>query len=145
MGSIGRGMLAVPVLAPVAAGAAGCTIESGTNEGKISTTAGTYLRTLAKGDSARACAQLTASARGRDCAHTIKARTSRLDPAALNRAADHSLDIDVHGNTATARLSEPGGARFALVKLGARWCIDSGYTSRSPGSRLGARDAHQRR
>jgi hypothetical protein len=77
---------------------------------------------------ARACARLTASARGRDCAQTIKARTSRLDPAALNRAADHSLDIDVHGNTATARLSEPGGARFALVKLGARWRIDSGYT-----------------
>jgi hypothetical protein len=96
--------------------------------GKISTTAGTYLRALAKGDSARACAQLTASARGRDCAQTIKARTSWLDPAALNRAADHSLDIDVHGNTATARLSEPGGARFALVKLGARWRIDSGYT-----------------
>jgi pimeloyl-ACP methyl ester carboxylesterase len=128
MSSIGRGMLAVPVLALVAAGAAGCTIESGTNEGKISKTASTYLRALAKGDSARACGQLTASARGRDCAHAIKASTSRLDPAALNRAADHSLDIDVHGNTATARLSEPRGARFALAKLGARWRIDSGYT-----------------
>jgi hypothetical protein len=128
MGSIGRGMLAVRVLALVAAGAAGCTIESSTNEGKISTTASTYLRALAKGDNARACAQLTASARGRDCAQTIPARTSRLDRAALNRAADHSLDVDIHGNTATARLSEPRGARFALVKLGARWRIDSGYT-----------------
>ena len=119
-------MLAVPVLALVAAGTAGCTIESGTNQGKISTTASTYLRALANGDSARACAQLTPSARGLDCAHTIKARTSRLDPGALNRAADHSMDIDVHGNTATARLSEPRGARFALAKLGARWRIDFG-------------------
>jgi pimeloyl-ACP methyl ester carboxylesterase len=121
-------MLAVPVLALVAAAAAGCTIESGTNEGNISKTASTYLRALAKGDSARACAQLTASARGRDCPQTIKARTSRLDPVVLNRAADHSLDIEIHGTTATARLSEPGGARFALVKLDARWRIDSGYT-----------------
>jgi pimeloyl-ACP methyl ester carboxylesterase len=126
--SIARGMLAMPVLALVAAGAAGCTIESGTNEGKISKTAATYLRALAKGDSAGACAQLTPAARGRDCAHTIKARMSRLDPAALNRAVDHSMDIDVHGSTATVRLSEPRGARFALAKLGARWRIDSGYT-----------------
>ena len=51
-------MLAVPVLALIAAGAAGCTIESGTNEGKISTTAGTYLWALAKGDS-----------HGRPCTH----------------------------------------------------------------------------
>ncbi len=121
-------MLAVPVLALVAAGAAGCTIESGTNEGKISTTASTYLRALANGDSARGCAQLTPSARGRDCAQTIEARRSQLDPAALNRAANHSVDIDVHGTSATARLSEPGGARFALVKLGARRRIDSGHT-----------------
>jgi pimeloyl-ACP methyl ester carboxylesterase len=128
MGKIGRGVLAVPVLALVAASAAGCTIESGTNEGKVSTTANTYLRALANGDSARACAQLTPSARGLNCAQTIKARTSRLDPAALNRAADHSLEIDIHGNTATVRLSEPRGARFALAKLGAEWRIDSGYT-----------------
>ena len=121
-------MLAVPVLALVAAGAAGCALESGTNAGKISQTTTTYLRALAEGDSAGACAQLTAAARGPDCAHTMKARMSRLDPAALNRAVDHSMDIDVHGNTATARLSEPRGARFALAKLGAGWRIDSGYT-----------------
>jgi hypothetical protein len=54
MGSIGRGMLVVPGLALVAAGAAGCTIESGTNEGKISKTASIYLRALANGDSVRA-------------------------------------------------------------------------------------------
>jgi pimeloyl-ACP methyl ester carboxylesterase len=132
IGSIGRGVLAVPVLALIAAAAAGCTIESGTNEGKISTTASTYLRALAKGDGARACAQLTPAARGQDCAHTIKVRTSRLDPSALNRAADHSLDIDIHGTIATARLSEPRGARFALVKLGTRWRIDSGYTLGPP-------------
>jgi hypothetical protein len=130
MGSIRRGMLAVPVLALVAAGAAGCTIESGTNEGKISTTAGIYLRALARATTPR-----LRPAHGLRPGAGLRAddqgRTSWLDPAALNRAADHSLGIDVHGNTATARLSEPGGARFALVKLGARWRIDSGYTSRS--------------
>jgi hypothetical protein len=42
IGSIGRGMLAVPVLAlAAAAGTAACTIKSATNDGKISTTAGT--------------------------------------------------------------------------------------------------------
>ena len=126
--SIRRRFLAVPALALLAAGAAGCTIESGTNEGKISTTASTYLRALAHGDSAGACAQLTPSAQGRRCAQAIEARTSRLKPTALNKAADDSLDIDVHGNTATARLTEPGGARFALVKVRGRWRIDSGYT-----------------
>ena len=35
-------MLAVPVLALVAAGAAGCALESGTNAGKISQTTTTY-------------------------------------------------------------------------------------------------------
>ena len=128
MRSIRRGTLAVPVLVLVAAAAAGCTIESGTNEGKISTTASTYLRALAQGDGPSACAQLTPSAQGRRCAQSITARTARLEPAALNRAADGSLDIDVHGNTATARLSEPGGARFTLAKVGDRWRIDSGFT-----------------
>jgi pimeloyl-ACP methyl ester carboxylesterase len=120
-------MLAVPVLALVA-GAAGCTVQSGTSKGEISKTASTYLTALAKRDAAGACAQLTPAARGRDCERTIKARMSRLDPAALNRTVDHSMDIDVHGKTATAGLSEPRGARLALAKVGARWRIDSGYT-----------------
>ena len=38
----------------------------------------------------------------------------------------HSIEVD--GDTATAELSEPQGARFLLVKVGSDWRIDSGYT-----------------
>jgi hypothetical protein len=146
-GSIRRHILAVPVLALLVAAVAGCAIESGTNEGKISTTTSTYLRALAQGDSAGACAQLTPRAQGRHCEAAMKERLSRLEPDALNKAADGSLDIDVHGSKATARLPEPDGARLALAKVGARWRIDSGYTLAStlaakiPASPVGRRSA----
>jgi pimeloyl-ACP methyl ester carboxylesterase len=126
--SIRRLILAVPALALLAVAVGGCTIESGTDEGNVSTTASTYLRALARGDSAGACAQLTPRAQGRHCEAAMKARLSRLESDALSNAADGSLDIDVDGSTAAARLSEPDGARFALAKVGARWRIDSGYT-----------------
>jgi pimeloyl-ACP methyl ester carboxylesterase len=128
VGSIRRRILAVPALALLAAAVCGCAIQSGTDEGNVSTTASTYLRALARADSAGACAQLTRRAQGRHCEAAMKERRSRLEPDALNKAADGSLDIDVHGSTATARLSQPDGARFALAKVGARWRIDSGYT-----------------
>ena len=48
----------------------------------------------------------------------------------MTQAADGSMDIDVHGDTATAGLSEPEGAHFLLVKVGGEWRIDSGYTLR---------------
>ena len=127
-GSIRRCILAVPALALVAAAAAGCTIESGPTAGKISTTASSYLRALARGDTAGACAQLTRRAQGRRYEAAMKERRLRLEPDTLTKAADGSLHIDVHGNTATARLPAPAGARFALAKVGARWRIDSGYT-----------------
>ena len=63
----------------------------------------------------------------------MKARTARLNSDALTRAADGSIDIDVHGNRATARLPEPDGARFLLVKTGSEWKIDSGYTLTAAG------------
>ena len=128
VGSIRRRILAVPALALLAAAVCGCAIQSGTDEGNVSTTASTYLRALARADSAGACAQLTRREQGRHCEAAMKERRSRLEPDALNKAADGSLDIDVHGSTATARLSQPDGARFALAKVGARWRIDSGYT-----------------
>jgi len=147
VGSIRRRIFAVPAVALLAAAVCGCTIESGPNEGNVSTTASTYLRALARGDSAGACAQLTRRAQGRHCEAAMKVRLSRLEPDALNKAADGSLDNDVHGSTATARLSQPDGARLALAKVGAQWRIDSGYTlasapeRRSPPHRLGYRSA----
>ena len=45
----------------LAVAAAGCGVGSATDQEKISKTASTYLRALADGDNATACAQLTAA------------------------------------------------------------------------------------
>ena len=58
----------------------------------------------------------------------MKERLSGLESDALKSAADDSMDIGVHGATATAGLSEPEGARFVLKRIGGDWRIDSGYT-----------------
>jgi hypothetical protein len=107
---------------------AGCGVGPATNEENVSKTATTYLKALAEGDTATACAQLTPHARGEGCDRTMRERLSSLDSDALKDAADGSMDIDVDGNRATAGLSEPEGARFRLVKTGDEWRIDSGYT-----------------
>jgi hypothetical protein len=39
-----------------------------------------------------------------------------------------SIDVEIDGDSATARLSGPEGARFLLARVGAEWRIDSGYT-----------------
>ena len=122
------GVLAMLSLALLAGALTGCGVGSTSNEGKVSKTASTYLSALADGGTAEACAQLTRRARGERCEQGMKERLSRLESEALTRAADGSLDIDVDGDTATARLSEPEGVRFLLAKVGAEWRIDSGYT-----------------
>ena len=122
------GGLATLALLLVALALAGCGVGRAGDREKISKTTTTYLRALAAGDTAKACAQLTRRARGERCETTTKQRLSRLEPAGLKNAADGSLDIDVHGKTATAGLSEPKGARFVLKKVGGEWLIDSGYT-----------------
>src|SRR3954447_19521339 len=113
------GVLGVLVLVLLAAPlAAGCGVGKASNQEKVSKTATTYLRALAGGDTAKACAQLTRRASGGGGEAAMKERIARLDSDALRRAADGSLDIDVHGKTATAGLSEPKGARFVLKKVG---------------------------
>jgi hypothetical protein len=112
----------------LAVAAAGCGVGPATNQEKISKTASTYLKALADSDTAAACAQLTPRAQGEACDQAMKERLSRLDPGVLKAAADDSMEIDVDGNRATARLSEPPGARFLLVKTNHEWRIDSGYT-----------------
>ena len=121
------GILGVLVLL-AAALTAGCGVGKASNQEKISKTATTYLRALADGDTAKACLQLTRRARGDRCEQALKQRLSRLDPDALRRATDGSMDIDVNGNRATARWSEPQPAHFVLAKVGTEWRIDSGYT-----------------
>jgi hypothetical protein len=123
-----RGAVAVLILTLLAALLTGCGIGSATKQEKVSKTVTTYLRALADGDSAKACIQLTSRAMGERCEQGMKQRLSRLDPDALKDAADGSTDIDVHGDTATARLSQPDGARLLLTRIGPNWRIDSGYT-----------------
>jgi hypothetical protein len=123
------GLLGILAVVLLAAGlAAGCGVGKASNEEKISKTATTYLRALADGDGAKACLQLSRHARGERCEQALKQRLSRLDPDALRKAADGSMDIGVNGNRATASWSEPQPAHFVLVKVGAEWRIDSGYT-----------------
>jgi hypothetical protein len=121
------GVLAVLVLALLTALTA-CGVGKASNEEKINQTASTYLRALADGDTAKACAQLTPRAKGERCETAMKERLSRLDTDALKNAADGSIDVDIDGDSATAGLSEPEGARFVLAKVGAEWRIESGYT-----------------
>ena len=124
------GLLAGIVLVLLAPALTGCGVGAATNQEKISKTATSYLKALADGDAATACAQLTRRAKGGGCESAMRERLSRLDSDALTQAADGSMDIDVHGDTATAGLSEPEGARFLFVKVGGEWRIDSGYTLR---------------
>src|SRR5436309_1473602 len=118
------GLLAVLVLlSPVLTG---CGTGPATNQEKISKTAVTYLKALADGDIAKACAQLTRRAEGGACEAAMTDHLSGLDPDALRQAADDSMDIEIHGDTAMAGLSAPQGARLRLVKVGGVWRIDSG-------------------
>jgi hypothetical protein len=127
-GSLGGGLLALLFVTLLAVALTGCGVGRAGAREKISKTTDTYLRALAGGDTAKACAQLTERAKGGGCEAKLKERLTRLNADALTRAADGSVDMDVHGNTATAGLSEPKGARFVLKKVGGQWLIDSGYT-----------------
>jgi hypothetical protein len=122
------GLLVGLVLALLALTLTGCGVGAATNEEKISKTATAYLTALADGDAAKACAQLTRRAKGGGCEAAMTERLSRLDSDALRQAAEDSMDIEIHGDTATAALSEPEGAGFVLARIGDDWRIDSGYT-----------------
>jgi hypothetical protein len=121
-------LASILVLALVAVVLTGCGVGRATNKEKISKTTVTYLRALAGGDTKTACAQLTRAAKGSACEASLKERLSGLESDALKSAADDSMEIEVHGSTATAGLSEPEGARFVLKRIGGDWRIDSGYT-----------------
>ena len=107
----------------------GARSKSGTNEGKISKTASTYLRALAKGDSARRLRPAHEPPRRAGTAPTRsrRARRGSTPPRSTGPPSTRSTST----STATPRrhgCRSRDGARFALAKLGARWRIDSGYT-----------------
>src|SRR5215813_7213151 len=89
----------------------GCGIGARTTKEQISQTATGYLHALADGDTAKACSFLTVGARGAGCQLLLHERMARIDPRALDRAADDSMSIHVEGDRAIARLSTPSGAR----------------------------------
>ena len=126
------GLLAAVVLALLAAAVTGCGVGPATNKEMISKTATTYLKALAAHDTVKACAELTPRGHGAACAPALRARLSRLDPDALRRAADASMNIKVHGHAATATLAEPHDARLLLARVGGDWRIASGYTVPAP-------------
>ncbi len=56
-------------------------------------------------------------------------KISKTATSYLRALADgETANIDVNGNRATARWSEPQPAHFVLAKVGTEWRIDSGYT-----------------
>jgi hypothetical protein len=121
------GLLAGLVLALLAPVLTGCGVGPATNPEKISKTTTTYLEALAEGDAAKACAQLTRRAKGGACVAAMTAHVSRLDSDSLRLAADGSMDIEIHGETATVGFSPPEGARLRLIKVDGVWRIASGY------------------
>jgi hypothetical protein len=123
-----RSFLAVLVASLLVLALTACGVGPATNEEKISKTATTYLEALAEGDAATACSQLTPRAKGGGCEARMAEHLAALDSETLTSAANGSMDIDVDGDTATAGLSEPEGARFVLARIGDEWRIDSGYT-----------------
>ena len=125
---ISKVLATIVVLALLTAGLTGCGVGRPSSKEKISKTTVIYLRALADDDTATACEQLTRAAKGSACEESMKERLSGLESDALKSAADDSMDIEVHGATATVALSEPEGARFVLKRIGGDWRIDSGYT-----------------
>jgi hypothetical protein len=118
------------VLIVAASMLAGCGVGSGGPESKISETTDTYLRSLASGDTTKACAQLTADARsklGTSCAAAMKTIATRVGGARLNEAAERGSSISVDGSSGSATLKGLNDARIGLVDLGSSWLIETGY------------------
>jgi hypothetical protein len=109
---------------------AGCGVGSGGPESKISETTDTYLRSLASGDTTKACAQLTARAKsklGTSCAAAMKEVATRVGRDRLTEAADQGSSISVDGSNGSATLKGLNDARIGLVDSGSSWLIESGY------------------
>jgi hypothetical protein len=110
---------------------AGCGVGTGGPESKISETTDTYLRSLASGDTTKACAQLTAKAKrklGISCTAAMKTIATRIGPDKLDEAADEGSSISVDGSNGSATLKGLDDARIGLIDSGSSWLIESGYT-----------------
>jgi hypothetical protein len=118
------------LLALAALTLAGCGVGSGGPESKISETTDTYLRSLASGDTTKACAQLTVEAKsklGTPCTAAMKTIAARVGRDKLDEAADQGSSITVDGSNGSATLEGLNDARIELVDSGSSWLIESGY------------------
>jgi hypothetical protein len=109
----------------------GCGVGSGGPESKMIETTDTYLRSLASGDTTKACAQLTAEAKstlGESCAAAMQTIATRVGRDRLSEAADRGASISVDDSTGSATLEGLNDARIGLVDSGSSWLIESGYT-----------------
>jgi hypothetical protein len=109
---------------------AGCSVGGGTPESKISDTIDTYLRSLASGDTTRACAQLTVEARsklGASCTAAMKTIARRVSRDRLDEAADAGSSISVDGSHGSVTVEGLNDARIGLIESGSSWLIESGY------------------
>jgi hypothetical protein len=109
---------------------AGCGIGGGSPESKISDTTDTYLRSLASGDTAKACAQLTVEAKsklGTSCTAAMKTIARRIGREKLDEAADAGSSISVDGSHGSVTVEGLNRARIGLVDAGSSWLIESGY------------------
>ena len=121
---------AIALLTVAALTLPGCGVGSGGPESKISETTDTYLRSLASGDTTKACAQLTAGAKsklGTSCAAAMKEIAGRVGRDRLTEAADAGSSISVDGSNGSATLLGLNDARVGLVDSGSSWLIQSGY------------------
>jgi hypothetical protein len=117
------------LLAVLATFVTGCGVGSVADEGKISDSADTYLRSLAEGDVASACEQLTPEARAEligGCGQALRQVAARIGADRLDAAADGGVEIDVDETTASANVRELN-ARLTFVRGGASWRIERGY------------------
>lgn len=108
----------------------GCGVGSGGPESKISETTDTYLRSLASGDTTKACAQLTAEAKstlGTSCAAAMKMVATRVGRDRLTAAAEQGASISVDDPNGSATVEGLNDARIGLVDSGSSWLIESGY------------------
>jgi hypothetical protein len=109
---------------------AGCGVGSGGPESKISETTDTYLRSLASGDTTKACAQLTPEAKsklGTSCTAAMKEIATRVGRDRLAEAANEGSSISVDASSGSATLKGLNDARVGLVDSGSSWLIESGY------------------
>jgi hypothetical protein len=107
---------------------AGCGIGSAPDS-SVAKTADTYLRALASGDGAKACAQLTGEARDRtglSCVAQMKKIEARIGSAKLRQAADGSISVKTVGQKGTATLGVLH-ATLTFKKDGFTWLITDGF------------------